>query len=130
MARILVVDDDLMFSDILSLSIRKMGHTVNCAATLTEGHTLNRSSDFDLIYLDVNLPDGSGLGVIEKLKNAPSQPEVIIITGDANSDGAELAIKSGAWDYIQKPASINLIILTLVRAIQYRGEKLKRIRFR
>jgi two-component system NtrC family response regulator len=123
MARILVVDDDLMFSDILSLSIRKMGHTVNCAATLTEGHTLNRSSDFDLIYLDVNLPDGSGLGVIEKLKNAPSQPEVIIITGDANSDGAELAIKSGAWDYVSKPISQSSLALSLERSLEYRRAK-------
>ncbi len=44
------------------------------------------------------------------------------MTGDP--DGAELAIKSGAWDYLEKPSSVNMMILPLVRALQYRDVKL------
>lgn len=123
MARVLVVDDDLTLSEILSLSIHKMGHTVHCAATLAEAQTMNRDENFDVIYLDVHLPDGSGLKVIDKFKNAPSRPEVIIITGDASPDGAELAIKSGAWDYVSKPISQSSLALSLERSLEYRKVK-------
>jgi len=57
------------------------------------------------------------------IRQTPSMPEVIIITGAGDPDGAELAIKSGAWDYIQKPSSIEAMTLPLVRALQYREEK-------
>jgi len=53
----------------------------------------------------------------------PSTPEVIIVTGYADPDGAELAIKNHAWDYIKKPASIESITLAITRAEQYRREK-------
>ena len=123
MAQVLVVDDDLMFSDMLSLKIRKMGHEVRCASTLAEAHTLCRDGCFDVVYLDVNMPDGNGLQAIERLQNVASQPEVIIITGDAGSDGAELAIKSGAWDYVAKPTSMTNLMLSLERSLQYREAK-------
>ena len=80
---------------------------------------------FDVVFLDVNLPDGSGLDVLPSIREAPSSPEVIILTGLGTADGAELAIKSGVWDYIQKPSSIHKMTLPLKRALQYREEKIK-----
>ncbi len=122
-ANILIVDDDKMFGKMLLHKVKTMGHSVHYAETLREAYAVNRQEAFDVIYLDVNMPDGSGLDAIVKLRESLSEPEIIIMTGDAGADGAEMAIKSGAWDYVAKPSSINNLILPLERSLQYREAK-------
>ena len=72
------------------------------------------------------LPDGSGLDQLSNIRAVPSQPEIIILTGGGTPDGAEMAIASGAWDYIQKPFPLSVIKLHLMRALQYREERQKK----
>jgi len=69
------------------------------------------------------LPDGNGLDIIPLLRAVVGQPEIIIMTGYGDADGAEIAIKNGAWDYIQKPANLNELILLINRVVSYRKEK-------
>lgn len=126
MAKILIIDDDEMFCRLLSVSFKGEGYDVTCAYSLTSGLNLVANGSFDLVFLDVRLPDGNGLDKLSEISDVASAPEVIILTGAGTADGAELAIKSGAWDYIQKPSSISSIMLTLIRALQYREEKLKK----
>jgi two-component system NtrC family response regulator len=123
MAHVLIIDDDEMMCDMLSTMVRQMGHEVMCANTLQDGLQESSSGKFDVVFLDVRMPDGSGLDVLPRIREVPSSPEVIIITGFGDPDGAELAIKNGAWDYIEKPTSIKAMTLPLVRALQYREEK-------
>ena len=120
MAHVLIIDDDQMIGETLSLRIMNLGHSAASAATLNEGLRKIQQEAFDLVFLDVRLPDGNGLDALAKIKEAPSSPEVIIITGVGDPDGAELAVKGGAWDYIQKPFSKQEIILQLSRALEYR----------
>ena len=120
MAQILIVDDDLHLLDVLSEHVRKLGHDVSRARTRAEGVEKARRRPFDVVFLDVHLTDGDGLSAIPDLLDTNSRPEIIIITGHGDSDGAELAIKSGAWDYIQKSSSLTSITLSLTRAVQYR----------
>ena len=124
MSKILVVDDDKMMNDALSRAIKRTGNEVTCKQSLKEGLQEVFSDDYDVVYLDVRMPDGDGLESLPKFREAPSSPEVIIITGYANSRGAELAIKSGAWDYVKKPSSIKEMTLPLLRVLQYRKDKL------
>jgi len=123
MANILIVDDDKMICDSLVRIFADMGHGVSYSVTLGEGLTEAASKDFDVVFLDVRLPDGDGIKHLPAFQAAPGLPEVIIITGFADPDSAELAIKSNAWDYIRKPASIDSVTLTLTRALHYRKEK-------
>ena len=123
MARILIIDDDKILCDMLSDVVKQMGHDVVCAFSLKDGLKEAYSKAFDVVFLDVRLPDGNGLNALPEIGRTPSLPEVIIITGKGDPDGAELAIKSGAWDYIEKSSSIKQITLSLVRALQYREEK-------
>jgi two-component system NtrC family response regulator len=58
-----------------------------------------------------------------ELRQAPDCPEVIIVTGEEDPEGAELAIKSGAWDYLQKPVTPASLALPLSRALEYRAQK-------
>ncbi|MBN1547945.1 MAG: sigma-54-dependent Fis family transcriptional regulator [Syntrophaceae bacterium] len=125
MAQILIIDDDEMFCGLLASAVTQDGYHVQSAFTLREGLSSVQSGAFDVVFLDVNLPDGNGLDILPDIREAPSSPEVIILTGLGTADGAELAIKSGVWDYIQKPSSLHKMILPLRRAIQYRDEKIK-----
>jgi two-component system NtrC family response regulator len=122
-AHVLIIDDDEMMCDMLSTMVRQIGHDATCSTTLQEGLTVSASEDVDVVFLDVLMPDGSGLEALPRIREAPSSPEVIIITGFGDPDGAELAIKNGAWDYLEKPSSIKAMTLPLVRALQYREEK-------
>ncbi|MEW5722661.1 MAG: sigma-54 dependent transcriptional regulator [Thermodesulfobacteriota bacterium] len=123
MARVLIIDDDQMICRSLAAVVERLGHEAATALTLAEGLDRVAAGRFDVVFLDVRLPDGNGLEALPWMRRSPSSPEVIIITGKGDPDGAELAIKSGAWDYVEKPASLNMMTLPLVRALQYRGEK-------
>ncbi|MDD5222368.1 MAG: sigma-54 dependent transcriptional regulator [bacterium] len=123
MANILIIDDDEMMCDLLSQMVARQGHQAACARNLKTGVAEASSGRFDVVFLDVRLPDGNGLEGLAQIKKVPKAPEVIIITGASDPDGAELAIKNGAWDYIQKPATIKEMTLPFLRALQYREEK-------
>ncbi len=123
MANVLIIDDDDLMSATLATLVQRNGHQATCAVTLHAGQKQAFSNLFDVVFLDVRLPDGNGLDLLPKLEALSTAPEVIIITGFGEPDGAELAIKSGAWDYIEKSSSAKEISLTLERALQYRKEK-------
>ncbi|MCP4576920.1 MAG: sigma-54-dependent Fis family transcriptional regulator [Deltaproteobacteria bacterium] len=120
MANILIVDDDELVRASLAIQLRRMDHDIAVAETLAQGLEMISPGSFDLVFLDVFLPDGSGLDALPAFRNAPSKPEVIIITGIGSSEGAEMAIGSGAWDYLQKPFSKQNIKLQLTRALDFR----------
>ncbi len=128
MANILIIDDDQLICSTLSSVMRAGGHAPSCAFTLKEGLEIAASHPFDVVILDVRMPDGSGLDVLQRIRETPSCPEVIIITGFSDKDGAELAITHGAWDYIEKSVSIDEIMLPLERALQYRKERQSEVR--
>jgi len=123
MGKVLIIDDDQSNTEMLFDMISDMGHDVTCAFTAEEGISKSVSHPFDIVFLDVQLPDGNGLMLLPSIQATPSTPEVIIITGFGSPDGAELAIKNGAWDFIEKPLVRNMIELPLVRALQYREAK-------
>jgi len=123
MANILVVDDDEMLQEMLVTHLKRSGHQADCAATLSAGISRVFAGEYDVVFLDVQLPDGNGLEYIPQFKGAASSPEVIIITGRGDKNGAEKAIISGAWSYIEKPDVIKELLLHLTRVLQYQKEK-------
>jgi two-component system NtrC family response regulator len=123
MADVLIIDDDDLMCATLSHLVQRCGHEAVCAFTMHDGQKLAATRLFDVVFLDVQLPDGNGLDLLPRLESLSSAPEVIIITGFGEPNGAELAIKSGAWDYIEKSSSAKQISLALERALQYRQEK-------
>lgn len=124
MANILTIDDDIQVCETIESLITRLGHESSSAQTLGSGLGLLRRQACDLVFLDIHLPDGNGLAVLPEIMNMPRPPEVIILTGQGDPDGAELAIQQGVWDYMVKPSPIKEISLTLDRALKYRAEKL------
>jgi two-component system NtrC family response regulator len=88
MANILIIDDDRLVRDSLRQVVEKMDHTATVAASVAEALELFPNGSFDLVFCDVRMPDGSGLDVLPKIRAADPAPEVIIITGYGDPDGA------------------------------------------
>ncbi len=125
MAEILIIDDDKDMAFTLCRMVEGMGHASVDAFTLKEGLEKAAAGRFDVIFLDVKLPDGNGLSIIPDLQENPSPPEIIIVTAYGDPGGAELALRNGVWDYLTKPLELNEMRLSLTRALQYRHEKQK-----
>ncbi len=126
MANILIIDDDQEMCLVLTTLVERAGHNSSYCLTLEQGLSEAIKEPFDIVFLDINMPDGSGLEILSNLQQVTSKPEVIIITGYADIDSAEIALKNGAWDYIQKSASPKELMLPLKRVIKYR-EGLKKV---
>lgn len=123
MASILVIDDDPLVLDSLRQVIDKMGHESAGASTATDALRILGSRSFDIVFCDVRMPDRSGLDILPQIRAGDPAPEVIIITGYGDPNGAELAIKQGAWDYVEKPLAVKDVMLAVERALQYRASK-------
>lgn len=120
MNQILIVDDDPGVCLFMEEVMTSMGYAAAHARTLEKGLKKARSAPWDIIFLDVHLPDGSGLEAVSEFRKTPSAPEIIILTGEGSVDGAAQAIRSGAWDYIEKPVTLNTIALPLKHAMEIR----------
>ncbi len=119
---VLIIDDDASMCHALSRAVQRLGCTAASAKTMASGRMAARERDYDIIFLDVRLPDGDGLSILPELTALESAPAVII-TGQGDPDGAELAISAGAWDYVEKTHSIQHITLTLNRALEYQCKR-------
>jgi len=123
MIRVLIIDDDPKICLFFSKLLKQKGHESHAAHTIADGLALGKDGAFDLVLLDLDLPDGNGLEILPDLMKAPSGPVVIIITGTGDVRGAEMAFRYGAWDYVQKPFLLDEVSLPITRAIDYRMEK-------
>ena len=123
MANILIVDDDQVICDWISKIVIQLGHKPVCVHTLKEGLKKIQAAPFDIVFLDVRLPDGDGLDIMPKIKANRYSPEIIVITGLGDPDEAERALQNQAWDYIEKPARLETLKLPIIRALEYRAEK-------
>lgn len=120
MAAILIIDDDPEFGHVLAEVVKSLGHTPSWAINLAQGLEMASRVKPEVIFLDVFLPDGNGLDAVAPLKDTPSRPEVIVVTGLVDAEGAESAIRGGAWDYIEKSSSPPQLALSLKRALRFR----------
>lgn len=123
--RILIIDDDQGVTRTLSRVVENLGFEADQSPTLNQGLETVFSSRYDVVLLDVCLPDGNGLDAIETVMEIESPPQVIIMTAYSDPDGAAMAIESGAWDYIRKPASPKKVARQILRALQYQEQKRK-----
>lgn len=123
MGRILIIDDDVQVCETIESLIARTGHDSVSAYNLKDGMARVREGEFDLVFLDISLPDGNGLDYLQQVKDSAGCPEVIILTGKGDADGAELAIQGGAWDFLVKPSSIKQISLSMSRALEFHTEK-------
>jgi len=111
---LLIVDDDLPFRDRLSKSMEKKGFIVESFADFRNTSERIKQKNFDFAIVDMRLNDGSGLELIKLIKSIHSNTRSLLLTGYGNIATAVAAIKSGAIDYLPKPAEIDQIYDALI----------------
>jgi DNA-binding NtrC family response regulator len=114
--KILIVEDDLIARKNLDQQLRKWNYEVKQAASLNDARRHLDSDSFDVIILDVDLPDGQGPDILKELQNQRQRPMVIMSTGFGTVDSAVECIKAGAFDYLIKPTSPQQLEITLKKA--------------
>lgn len=116
--KILIIDDEKNIRDIFSLLLEEKGYLVETAETGEEGLSRARKFSPDVILLDMNLPDLSGIEVLSRIKKFLPQAEVIIITAFGTVKSAVEATKLGAYDYLEKPVDNEELLLLISRALE------------
>jgi two-component system response regulator AtoC len=116
--KILVIDDEKNIRDIFSLLLEEKGYIVETAETGEGGLSKARKFSPDVILLDMNLPDLSGIDVLSRIKKFLPQAEVIIITAFGTVKSAVEATKLGAYDYLEKPVDNEELLLLISRALE------------
>lgn len=118
--RVLVVDDEPFIRRLAERELALPGRQVATADTAAQAIRLSRNREFDVVLLDVRLPDGNGIRLLEYFRESTPDVEVIMITGYSEVDSAVEAMKMGAYDYITKPFSLDRMNLLIDRAYQRR----------
>jgi two-component system nitrogen regulation response regulator NtrX len=122
MDHILVVDDETEIRSSLEEILREEGYGVATAATAAEAVVLLQDAPYDVVLLDIWLPDRDGLDVLADLRRQPldTRPEVVIISGHGTIESAVKATKLGAYDFLEKPLSLERTLIVLKNAVEAR----------
>jgi two-component system, NtrC family, nitrogen regulation response regulator NtrX len=118
--RVLVIDDERSIRETLSEILTDEGYAVTAIESGEEGLKRLREENFDLVFLDVWLKDRDGLSVLEAADGRLSEIPVVMISGHANVETAVKAVRLGAYDFLEKPLSLERVILTAQKAIERR----------
>ncbi|HVT01888.1 MAG TPA: sigma-54 dependent transcriptional regulator [Thermoanaerobaculia bacterium] len=121
MARILIIDDEEAIRLTLAGILQDEGHTTTLADSAEEALTRLAREDFDLLLLDVWLPGMDGLALLERVRNVGGAPPIIVISGHGNIDTAVKATRLGAYDFLEKPLSLERVLLTINHALADRS---------
>ncbi|EPR37219.1 putative two component, sigma54 specific, transcriptional regulator [Desulfovibrio sp. X2] len=123
MAKILLVDDHEVFCLTFSEMIRRLGHDCDTSLSLGEAEKAIGRTCYDMVFLDVSLPDGNGLDFIAQVLNTECKPEVTVLTANGDKGSAERALRAGAWDYLLKPIRFRELQVLLERTLRLRDSK-------
>ena len=121
MAALLVVDDEQSIREMLEVYLTRLGHQVTCVSSLADALILLRGKPFELVLTDLRLGKDSGLAVLEAARDATPRPEVIVMTAFSTIETAVQAMRSGAYDYVQKPFNLDEVRLLIDRALERRA---------
>jgi len=119
--RILVVEDEKRIADFLCRGLQGAGYAVDVAPTGGLGIEHIHATDYDLVILDLMLPDMDGMQVLEKIRNRKAGPPVLILSARGALDDRVKGLEAGADDYLTKPFAF-VEFLARVRALLRRGQ--------
>lgn len=117
MPRILVIDDEKSIRSTLQEILEYENYEVDLAGSGPEGLELFNEGKYDIVLCDIKMPEMDGIEVLEKIHEAGTDTQVIMISGHGNIDTAVSAIKKGAYDFIEKPLDLNRMLITIRNAM-------------
>jgi len=122
-AAALIVEDDPAMLKLNSLHLEEAGYRVLTATSCQEGLT-KLNEPVDLVLLDLNLPDGNGLSLVESIQRIPHAPEIVFLTSETDVSTGVEAMRLGAFDYLCKPVHGAKLVGVALRALKHRRELL------
>ena len=125
--RILVVDDDRTMCELIEADMQRRGFQVSWYTSAEEALQILKDEEFDVVLTDIEMPGMNGIDLCDQVvSNRPDVP-VIVITAFGSMETAIRAIRAGAYDFISKPVEMDILALTLERAVKHRNlqEKVK-----
>jgi DNA-binding NtrC family response regulator len=114
--KIIVLEDDQIVRKNLEQQLRQRRYDVASTGTIAGAHEILAKDNFDLIFVDVRLPDGEGTVLLRELQSRPQKPLVVMITGFGSVESAVECMRNGAFDYMLKPFSNDQLEVTLKKA--------------
>src|ERR1700685_1568266 len=119
--RILVVEDEKRIADFLGRGLQGAGYAVDVAPDGATALQFTHDTDYDLVILDLMLPDMDGLKVLERVRSKRAGPPVLILSARGAVDDRVKGLETGADDYLTKPFAF-VELLARVRALLRRGQ--------
>src|SRR5260370_17309681 len=117
--KVVVVDDDPTIRRSLELQLRSKRLAVALCASISEAERDVAREPFDLMFVDVRLPDGNGTDLLARLNSQPRKPVIVMMTGHGSVESAVTCIRAGAFDYIIKPFSSGQIDVVINKAASF-----------
>ncbi len=114
--KVIVLDDDLIIRKNLEQQLRQHRCEVAATGTIAGARELLGKDTFDLIFLDVRLPDGEGTDLLRELQTCAQRPLAVVMTGFGSVESAVECMRNGAFDYMLKPFSANQLQVILEKA--------------
>jgi two-component system response regulator AtoC len=116
--RVLMVDDEASFRQIVGRELRRVGYHVEEAGRVDEARRVLAQQSFHVVLLDVRLPDGSGLDLLQDIKQSLPATQVVILTAFGTVQEAIRAMKEGAFDFLAKPCKLGEIEAVIEKALE------------
>ena len=126
MKHILIVEDDTALREGLAAALQNDALAVRAASDLASARRILHERAFDLLLLDCNLPDGSGIDLCREVTAAEDMPVIFLTVRDAEIDEVT-AFRAGACDYIKKPFSLTILQERIAAALRRKPHKLRQI---
>ena len=121
MSNILLLEDDLSLMNGLSFALRKQGYGLEVARTIKEVNTVWAEGKYDLLILDVSLPDGSGFEICEKVRQTSKVP-IIFLTASDEEVNIIMGLDMGGDDYITKPFKLGVLLSRINALLRRAGD--------
>ena len=125
-ARILVVDDEANIRKLLDEILSEEGYEVTTAADAEEARQARKRSDFDLVLLDIWMPDTDGISLLKEWAESETLGPVVMMSGHGTVDAAVEATRLGAVDFIEKPVSLAKLLRVVQSALADRRASVRR----
>lgn len=122
-ARILIVDDDQGYRFSLRDYLAHLGYRITETGSCAEARQIFKSRELDLILLDLQLPDGDGLSLLDEIAQMGDAVEVIMISGHGTIEKAVQAMQGGACDFVPKPGEMSDLVARIKKALELRSLK-------
>lgn len=118
--KILVVDDEIIIRKSIEEILRAQRYSVTTAGTLADAEKHLRRTGYDLLFLDIKLPDGQGTDLLERFSTVQERPLVVMMSGFGTIETAVNCMRLGAFDYLIKPFSLSQVEVLVKKAESYR----------